>query len=32
MIKDRATLPLTRDYVTDFDRAHAPAPMRYAAE
>jgi cyclopropane-fatty-acyl-phospholipid synthase len=32
MIKDRATLPLTRDYVTDFDRAHAHAPMRYAAE
>ena len=32
MIRDRATLPLTRDYMTDFDRAQAQAPMRYAAE
>jgi len=25
MAKDRHAVPLTRDYITDFDRAHAPA-------
>ncbi|MGQ0533494.1 MAG: class I SAM-dependent methyltransferase [Caulobacteraceae bacterium] len=32
MVKDRAVLPLTRDYISDFDRAPAHEPMRYAAE
>jgi cyclopropane-fatty-acyl-phospholipid synthase len=32
MVKDRAVLPLTRDYITDFDRASADQAMRYAAE
>jgi len=32
MVKDRATLPLTRDYITDFDRAADRQSMRYAAE
>ena len=31
MAKDRSVVPLTRDYITDFDRAHAPG-VRYAAE
>jgi cyclopropane-fatty-acyl-phospholipid synthase len=32
MVKDRAALPMTRDYITDFDRVHAHEAMRYAAE
>ncbi len=32
MVKDRAALPLTRDYITDFDRAQAHEAIRYAAE
>jgi cyclopropane-fatty-acyl-phospholipid synthase len=32
MVKDRAALPLTRDYITDFDRVHVHEPIRHAAE
>ncbi|MGD9980963.1 MAG: class I SAM-dependent methyltransferase [Hyphomonadaceae bacterium] len=32
MVKDRAALPLTRDYITDFDRDADHQSMRYAAE
>jgi cyclopropane-fatty-acyl-phospholipid synthase len=32
LVRDLAALPLTRDYITDFDRAHGREAIRYAAE